>query len=491
VSERTLTAERTQVRTGAGSGGRSRLALPVILTCQLMLVLDVTVMNVALPHIRHDLGFTPTGLSWVINAYALVYGGLLLLGGRAGDLIGRRRLFIAGIVLFTAASLVGGFAQTAGWLLAARVAQGVGAAAAGPNTLALLTTTYTEPRARMRALAVFSGVSTGGFAIGLILGGLLTEWTTWRSVLFINVPFGIAAALLARRVVPEPARHPARLDLPGAVLGTAGVAAVVYAFIRAAAGGWRDGLTVAVLVGGVLLVGAFVLVEARSRQPLMPLRLFRDRNRAAAYLNFFVGPMAMMSMFFFLTQYLQNVDGLRPLPTGLAFLPMAAAMFGMTRLIPVLLPRLGPKVMAIGGAALMIVGLAWLTRLTPHTGYVPGLLGPLLLMGIGGGLGFGPLNVLIMSTVPPADAGAAGGVLQTLQQVGGALGLAVLVTVFGTGSRHAAQHGAGGVGALVAGMTDAFTTSALLAAATLLVALTFRRTLGGVLGGGLSGGSGR
>jgi predicted MFS family arabinose efflux permease len=288
-------------------------------------------------------------------------------------------------------------------------------------------------------------------------------------------------------VVPEPARHRARLDLPGAALGTAGVAAVVYAFIRAAAGGWRDGLTVGTLVAGVLVIGAFVVVEARSRQPLMPLRLFADRNRAAAYLNFFVGPMAMMSMFFFLTQYLQKVDGLRPLPTGFAFLPLAVAMFGMTRLIPVLLPRLGPKVMTVTGSALMIIGLAWLSRLTPHTGYAAGLLGPLLLMGIGGGLGFAPLNVIIMSTVPPADAGAAGGVLQTVQQVGGALGLAVLVTVFGTGSRQAAAHGASAPGALVAGMTDAFITSALLAAGTFLVALTFRRRISGAV----SGGSGR
>jgi EmrB/QacA subfamily drug resistance transporter len=469
-----LTAERTQAPAAAGTGRRSRLVLPVILTCQLMLVLDVTVMNVALPRIQGDLHFSPTGLSWVINAYALVFGGLLLLGGRAGDLLGRRRMFVAGVALFTAASLVGGFATTAGWLLVARVAQGVGAAAAGPNTLALLTTTFTE-RARMRALAVFSGVSSGGFAIGLILGGLLTEWAGWRSVLFINVPFGVAAAVLASRVVPEPARHRARLDLPGAVTGTAGVAAVVYAFIRAAAGGWRDGTTIAVLVAGVALLAGFVLVEVWSRQPLVPLRLFADRNRAAAYLNFFVGPMAMMSMFFFLTQFLQRVDGLRPLATGLAFLPLAAAMFGMTRLIPYLLPRFGPKPMAVTGAALMIVGLGWLSRLTPDTGYLPGLLGPLLLMGIGGGLGFAPLNVIIMSTVPPADAGAAGGVLQTLQQVGGALGLAVLVTVFATGSRHAADHGAAASGALVAGMTDAFTTSALLAAGTLVVALTFRR----------------
>jgi EmrB/QacA subfamily drug resistance transporter len=433
-------------------------------------------MNVALPRIQADLHFSPTGLSWVLNAYTLVFGGLLLLGGRAGDILGRRRTFIAGVTLFTLASLAGGFAGSAGWLLLARVAQGLGAAAAGPSTLALITTTFTEPRERVRALAVFSGVASGGFAIGLIVGGLLTEWISWRWVLFINVPFGLAVALLAARFVPRPERGRAHLDLPGAVTATAGVAALVYAFVRAASVGWGDQATVAALAAGLVLVAAFLAVETRSAQPLMPLRLFADRNRALAYLNFFLGPMAMMSAFFFLTQFLQDVIGFGALTTGFAFLPMAVALFGTTRLIPALLPRLGPRPLAVTGTALVIGALGWLTRLTPGTGYAPGLLGPMLMLGIGIGLAFAPLNVLIMSTVRAEDAGAAGGVLQTMQQTGSTLGLAILVTIFGAATRHAAADaGATAEHVLVTGMTDAFAAAMVVAVGTLAVALTFRR----------------
>jgi EmrB/QacA subfamily drug resistance transporter len=411
----------------------------------------------------------------VINAYTLVFGGLLLLGGRAGDLLGRRRLFVGGLILFTAASLAGGLATSAGWLLAARVAQGLGAAAAGPNTIALITTTFTEPARRIRALSVFSGMATGGFAIGLIVGGLLTEWTSWRAVLFINVPLGIAVVVLALRVLTEPARHSGRLDLPGAVTATAGIGAVVYAFIRAAAAGWGDPGTLVTLGAGVLVLIAFVLWERRAQQPLLPLRLFADRDRAAALVNFFLGPMAMFASYFFLTQYLQDVLRLSPLTTGFAFLPMVVPLFAMTRLMPLLLPRIGPKPLALTGAALMACGVAWLTRLTPDSGYAAQLLGPMILLGLGGGLGFSPLNVVIMSTVPPRDAGVAGGALQTMQNIGATLGLAVLVTVFGAASRHAAAGGADATQAMVSGMTPAFALSVVFAAVSFLVALTFRR----------------
>jgi EmrB/QacA subfamily drug resistance transporter len=474
VSEQSLLTSVATERTGAPPH-RHQLALAIIVTCQLMLILDATVMNVALPRIQAGLHFSATGLAWVINSYTLTFGGLLLLGGRVGDILGRRRMFVTGIALFTLASLVGGFATSAGWLLAARVLQGVGAAAAGPSTIALITTTFTEPRERIRALALLSGVASGGFAIGLIVGGLLTEVASWRWVLFINVPFGLAAVLLAPRYVREPRRHPARLDLPGAVTASAGVALLVYGFIRAATVGWSDRQTLVTLVAGAALVAVFLVVEGRTRQPLMPLRLFADRNRAAGYLNFFIGPAAMMSMFFFLTQFLQDVRGFSALATGFAFLPMAAGMFVMTRVIPYLLPRLGPKPLAVTGSSLMIVGLAWLTQLSPTSGYATALLGPMLLMGLGGGLGFVPLTPVIMATVPPQDAGAAGGVLQTMQQTGSALGLAVLVTVFSTAMRHASPHGPGAAQhALVSGMTAAFTVSALIAAGTFVVALSFR-----------------
>ncbi|MFI6213639.1 MFS transporter [Nocardia brasiliensis] len=452
---------------------RSGLVLVTLLTCQLMIVLDITVMNVALPRIRTDLEFSATGLSWVINAYALTFGGLLLLGGRAGDLFGRRRLFIVGTALFTVASLVGGLAPSAAWLIGARVVQGIGAAMAGPNTLALLTTTFSEPKARMRVLALFSGMSSAGFAIGLIVGGLLTEWLSWRSALFINVPFGLAVVVLALRYLPDAPRRSARLDLPGAVTATAGVAVLVYGFISAAADGWGSETTDIALAAGLLLLAAFLVIELRTAQPLLPLRLFLDRDRAAGYANIFFGPMAGMSMFFFLTQYLQEVRGLSALATGFAFLPTAVLMFTMIRLIPRLLPRFGPKPVTMIGSALMLSGLVLLTQLTAESGYFPLLFAAMVLMGLGIGLAFSPLGVIIMGNVPGEDAGAAGGAMQTLQQTGSALGLAILVTVFGTAVRDASGSAHE---VLVSGITTAFAAACGIAALTFLVALTFRST---------------
>ena len=451
----------------APAAGRHRLALAIIVTCQLMLVVDATVMNVALPRIQTALHFSSTGLTWVMTSYTLTFGGLLLLGGRAGDVWGRRRLFVAGAALFTVASLVGGLAPNSGWLLAARVAQGVGAAAAGPSTVALITTTFTEARERIRALALLSAAAGGGFALGLIVGGVLTEVASWRWVLFINVPFGIAVVLLAPRFVAEPARHPARLDFYGAVAATGGVTSLVYGLLHAPAYGWSDPTTLATLSVGVVLLTTFVLVEARSSTPLMPLRLFADRNRAAGYANFLLGPAAMMSMFFFLTQYLQEIRHYSPLATGLAFLPMAVGMFGMTRVVPHLLPRFGPRPLAMTGAAAMAGGLAWLAQIGAATAYLPGIFGPMLVMGLGGGLAFVPLSPVIFASVPPRDAGAAGGVLQTMQQLGVSLGLAVLVTVAASAERHTHD--------VVAGMTTAFTVSAAIAGVVFLVATTFRR----------------
>ncbi|MBV7702836.1 MFS transporter [Nocardia nova] len=445
--------------------------LVTLLTCQLMIVLDITVMNVALPRIQHDLHFSATGLSWVMNAYTLVFGGLLLLGGRAGDLFGRRRLFILGTVLFTLASLGGGLAPSAAWLIVARIVQGLGGAMAGPNTLALLTTTFADPKMRVRVLALFSGMSSAGFAIGLILGGLLTQWLSWRSVLFINVPFGLVVALLAVRYLPDAPRRRAHLDLPGAVTATGAVAALVYGFISAAAHGWDDVTTDVSLTVGVVALVAFLLIERRAVQPLLPLHLFADRNRAAAYANMFLGPMAGTSMFFFLTQYLQEVRGMSALATGFAFLPTAVTMFTMIRLIPRLLPRFGPKPVTLVGTAAMIAGLVLLTLLDTDTGYFPLLAVATVLMGCGIGLAFSPLNVIIMANVAPEEAGAAGGALQTLQQTGAALGLAVLVTVFGTAVRAASGSA---VHVLVSGITTAFAAAAGIAVLTLLVASTFR-----------------
>jgi EmrB/QacA subfamily drug resistance transporter len=452
---------------------RPRLALAIITTSSLMLIVDATVMNVALPRIAETLDFSPTGLSWVLTAYTLSFGGLLLLGGRAGDILGRRRVFVFGVALFTAASLLGGLAPGAGWLLAARVAQGIGAAAAGPNTIALVSTTFTDPRQRLRALALLSAVNSAGFAIGLIVGGALTAVASWRWVLFINVPFGVAAVLLAPRFVKEPPRNPSKVDIPGALTASLGVAAVVYGLIHAASDGWSSRVTVLALALGIGLLAGFVAFEARATAPQMPLRLFADRNRAAAYLSFLLGPAAMMSMFFFLTQFMQDIRGYGALATGFAFLPLAAGMFTSARVVPALLPRFGPRPLALTGSALMVTGLVWLTRLTPDSGYAAGLLPAMALLGLGGGLAFVPLTPLIMTSVEPADAGAAGGVLQTLQQLGATLGLAALVTVFGTSLRGAPDPGT--PDAMVTAMAAAFTLSAVIAAASALVALTFRR----------------
>lgn len=471
MTERTLSVS-TPVLETQSRPTRPGLVLVTLLTCQLMIILDATVMNVALPRIQADLHFSATALSWVMNGYTLVFGGLLLLGGRAGDLFGRRRLFIGGVALFTLASLAGGFAESSTWLLIARIVQGLGAAAAGPSTLALLTTTFTEPKARIRALALFSGMASAGLAVGLILGGLLTEWLSWRSVLFINVPFGAAALVLAWRHLREPARQPASLDLPGAVTATGAVAALVYGFIRAASNGWGDTVTLVSLIGGVVLLAGFLAIEVRTEQPLLPLRLFADRNRASAYANFLLGPMAGMSMFYFLTQYLQEVRGFGALATGFAFLPTAAIVFTLTRVVPRLLPRFGPKPLTLTGTASMVAGLALLTQLTTSTGYFPLLFVSMVLIGLGMGLAFTPLNVIIMATVPPRDAGAAGGVLQTMQQTGATLGLAILVTVFGSATRGAAGSP---TDVLVRGMTHAFVASVVIAALAFVVALTFRR----------------
>ncbi|MFD5095874.1 MFS transporter [Amycolatopsis thailandensis] len=471
MTERTLRTEPRPETAGAPPTPH-RLVLPIVLTCQLMLILDATVMNVALPRIQSELGFTDTGLSWVMTAYSLVFGGLLLLGGRAGDLFGRRRMFVVGAAVFTAASLLGGLAGSAETLIAARVAQGVGAALAGPSTLALITSTFTEAKARVRALALFSAMSSGGFAIGLLLGGLLTEWISWRAALYINVPFGLAIVLLTPRYVADPPRRRARLDLPGAFTGTFGVGSLVFAFTHAASDGWGDTITLGALAAGLALLAAFVTIETKVSEPLIPLRLFAERDRAAAYVNFFLGPMAMMSMFFFLTQFLQDIAGFAALETGFAFLPMAVCMFGLSRLIPKLLPRFGPKPLALTGTALMTGGVVWLTTLTTDSGYFSHLLGPMVLMGVGAGLAFSPLSVIIMATVPTDDAGAAGGALQTLQQVGATLGLAILITVFGAVTRTPSGSPAE---TTVDGMTAAFTAAAVVTAVSFLVATTFRR----------------
>jgi EmrB/QacA subfamily drug resistance transporter len=423
------------------------LALIVIATAQLMVVLDATIVNVALPHIQHSLGFSGSGLEWVVNAYALTFGGLLLLGGRAGDILGRRRVFIAGIVLFSVASLLGGFATTQEWLLAARALQGVGAAIVAPTALALVATTFPEGPQRNRAMGVYAAMSIGGAAVGLIAGGLLTTYFSWRWVLFVNVPIGIIVALIAPRALGESERHRGKFDLPGAITCTLGLAALVYGLSSAAttANGvshWGDTKVVSSLVAAVVLLASFILIEMRSPHALMPLRIFRNRNRSGAYLIMLCVGMAMFGMFFFLTIFVQTVWGYSPLRSGVAFLPMVAAIMAMAGTSAALVPRIGARPLLLAGSAITTVGMFWLSRITEHSSYVGGLLGPMLVTAAGLGLLFMPATLVALSKVDDADTGLASSLLNTGQQVGGSIGLALLGTVAWTVVANTAKSSA-------------------------------------------------
>ena len=416
------------------AGPRLGLALLVIATAQLMVVLDSTVVNVALPHIQRALGFSGSGLEWVITAYALAFGGLMLLGGRAGDLLGRRRMFIAGLLLFSAASLAGGFATSQAWLLAARTIQGAGAAIVAPAALSLVTTTFPEGPPRNRAMGVYAAMSVAGGAVGLIAGGLLTSYVSWRWVLFVNVPIGLAAALLALRVLPESPRQRGRFDLPGAVTGTGGLAALVYGLSSAATSPdgvshWGDAKVIASLAASVLLLAAFAVIETRSTHALLPVRLLRDRNRTGANLIMLCGGAAIFGMFFFLTVFLQAVWGYSALKTGLAYLPLTAGIMAASGAAAQLVPRVGARPLLLASAPALAGGLYWLSRITEHGSYAGAVLGPMLVIAAGLGLLFVPVTLVAMSRVADAESGVAASLRNTAQQVGGSIGLAVLGTV--------------------------------------------------------------
>lgn len=434
----TSTGTNGKVR-GSGNG----LALLVIASCQLMVVLDITIVNIALPHIQTALDFSTESLSWVVNAYTLTFGGLLLLGGRTGDILGRRRVFVFGVLLFGLASLLGGFAQNAGQLMGARALQGVGGAIASPTALALITTTFREGPDRNRAFGVFAGVSAGGGAIGLLAGGVLVEWLNWRWVLFVNVPIALLIALATPKVIRESERHPGHFDFAGALLSTLGMVALVYGFIRASQDGWRDGLTLGSFALAVVLLSLFVVNERRSPQPITPLHMFADRNRAGTYAIMLFFACAIFGMFFFLTLFVQNVLGFSPLRAGLAFLPISAMIAVTAGMTSQLLPKFGPKPFMVAGSLFSAAGLAWLTQTDIHSTYLGSILGPMLLFAAGMGMQFVSLTLMALSNVPDRESGAASGLLNSMQQVGGSLGLSILVTVFGTASRNEAKDQVG------------------------------------------------
>ena len=374
---------------------RLGLVLAVIATAQLMVALDLTIVNVALPHIQAALGFSGSNLEWVVNAYAVAFGGLLLLGGRAGDLLERRRVFIAGLLVFVLASLLGGFATDQAWLLTARAVQGAGAAMAAPTSLSLIAVTFPEGLPRNRAVAVYSAMFIVGQVVGLLVGGLLVTYASWRWVFFVNVPIGLVVAALATRVLPHPGRRAGRFDLPGAITATAGVALLVYGLSNAATtpdgvSHWGDTKVVVSLAAAAVLLAAFVVIETRSRYPLLPMRLLRSRDRSGAFgISLCVGT-AILGMFFFLTVFIQEVWGYSPLRTGVAYLPYVPAILVMTVVAQRGVSRIGARPLLIAGSAIAAGGMFWLSRITEHSTYAGGMLGPALVLGAGLGLVFVP-----------------------------------------------------------------------------------------------------
>jgi EmrB/QacA subfamily drug resistance transporter len=418
----------------AGSNRRLGLALLVIATAQLMVVLDATIVNVALPHVQRALGFSGSGLEWVVNAYAVTFGGLLLLGGRAGDILGRRRVFVFGLLLFSAASLLGGFATSQWWLLTARAVQGAGGAVIAPTALALITTNFPEGGERNRAFGVYAAMAGAGSAVGLLLGGILTTYVSWRWVLFVNVPIGIVVATAAPRVLAESPRRPGRIDVAGAVTATGGVALLVYGLSKAATGPdgvshWGDAQVLASLAAAVVLLVAFVLIERRSPRPLLPVRVLADRNRSGAYLIMLCIATGLFGLFFFLTLFIQSVLGYSAIRSGIAYLPFAVGVVSASALASPLVPRIGPRPLILAGTAAVAGGMFWFSRLTEHASYAAQLLGPQLVTSFGLGLVFVPLALVALHNVAEQDSGVASSLLNAAQQIGGAIGLTLLGTV--------------------------------------------------------------
>jgi EmrB/QacA subfamily drug resistance transporter len=413
---------------------RLGLVLAVIATAQLMVALDLTIVNVALPHIQAALGFSGSNLEWVANGYAVAFGGLMLLGGRSGDLVGRRRIFVAGLLVFVAASLVGGFATDQAWLVAARAVQGVGAAMAAPTALSLIAVTFPEGRPRNRAIAVYSAMIILGIVVGLVAGGLLVTYAGWRWVFYVNVPIGLVVSALAMRVLPETGRRAGRFDLPGALTATAGVALLVYGLSNASTtpngvSHWGDTKVVVSLAAAAVLLAAFAIIESRSTHPLLPFRVLNSRDRSGAYLISLCVGTAIVGMFFFLTLFMQDVWGYSALKTALAYLPFVPAILASTALAQFAVSRIGARPQLIAGSAVAAGGMFWMSRISEHSTYLGGFLGPVLLLGAGLGQLFVPISLVGLTRVNTDDTGVASSLVNVGQQVGGSIGLAIIGTV--------------------------------------------------------------
>ncbi len=454
----------------------------LVLACvaQFMVILDVSVVNVALPSIRHDLGFTEDQLQWVVNAYTLTFAGFLLLGGRAADLLGRRRVFIGGLLLFSLASLAGGLSHGQAMLIAARAVQGLGGAVVSPATLAIITTTFREGRERNRALGAWGAMGGAGGAAGVLLGGILTQTLGWQWVLFINVPIGLAAAALALRFVVEGRAQGARrhYDVAGALSVTLGLVAIVFAVVRTDVNGWGSVKTIAVLAAGVALLGVFLLIEGQvAARPLMPLRIFRSRMLSGANAVVFMLGSSMFGMWFFVSLYLQQVLGYSPLKAGLAFVPMTVMIIIGSTVSSRLTQRLGPKALLAAGMLLQTVGLLIFAGVSANGSYASDVLLAGILTATGIGTAFVPATIAAVAGVAPGEAGLASGLINTSRQVGGALGLAILATVATahTNSVLAAGH-TGMHAALTGGFARAFTVGAGFSAAGAVIALIVLRS---------------
>ncbi|MGA5205513.1 MFS transporter [Streptomyces variegatus] len=414
---------------GASPGGRHLgLALFVIAAAQLMVILDATITNIALPAIQTDLGVTDANLAWIVNSYALAFGGLMLLGGKAGDLFGRRRIFQAGIGVFTLASLLGGLAPDEGLLIGARILQGVGAALAAPNALALITTTFPAGKYRNTAMGVYAAMGGAGATVGLLLGGVLTDALDWRWVFFINIPIGLAV-LVGTRTLVEAERHPGRLDVPGAITGTGGLIALVYGITRGGEHGWTGGLTLASFATAAVLLAVFLVIQWRAAEPMMPLRLFKDRNRSGSYATMLFVGSGMFAMFYFLTLYMQLILGYSAVKTGFAFLPFSVGMGAAAGISSKLITHLPPRLIAGPGLLVAAGGMFWFTTLEPDSSYAGHLMPAMLVTALGLGMSFVPMTLGAVSGVDHQDTGMASALLNTAQQIGGALGLAVLSTI--------------------------------------------------------------
>ncbi len=451
-------------RTSLSTPRAKNLALLLLAMTQFVIVIDASIVNVALPSIGAHLHFSRDDLTWVVNSYTLTFGGFLLLGGRMADLLGRRRMFMLGLVVFSLASLAGGLAQSETWLIAARAVQGLGAAIVSPAALSIITTTFADGAERNRALGIWGAVAGAGGAAGVLLGGILTSGLNWRWVLFVNVPIGLIAAALAPRILLESRREEAgnSFDIPGAVTVTAGLALLVYAVVDAVNVGWGSTRTIACLTAAVLLLIAFVTIERRAKDPLMPFSIFRLRTlRGANIVGLLIG-MSLFSMFFFISLYLQDVMGYTPIKTGLAYLPLAVGIIIAAGIASQLVTRLGFKIPLTIGMILIAVALFWFAQVpAPHGAYLSDILGPSLLAAVGLGLAFVPVTIAAVTGTEPAEAGLASGLINTSQQVGGALGLAILATVANSRTQDIIN---GGVHSTAVALTKGFDRAFLIGA---------------------------